>query len=312
MKIDRMDLLETYVRIAKTLSISKAAADLDVAPATISRKLTRLEEVIGQALVRRSTHTISLTDTGERFLKEAQDLLHRWSKLEDRYQGAEQAMVGSLNVVVPVGMGQDFLTDVAVDFRKIYPGVVLTWILQNEPVNFAESGCDLWLCLGEHTGKGQIKRKLAITKRSLVAAPALIEEIQLRGPASVEKLPCVALNTKEGGVIELTSESSHSSITIYPEVVFSTNNFFALHTALLKGIGFGVLPDWFVQDDLESGRLVEIIPDWAAPSLTFSAVTDASRYHNQRSEALIKNVSSRLIEVPGLRLISDKTVVSLL
>lgn len=307
-----MDLLETYARIAEKRSISKAAEDLEVAPATVSRKLTRLEEVIGQTLVRRSTHDIALTEVGERFLKEAQDLLHRWSKLEDRYQGAEQAMVGPLKVIAPVGMGQDILTDVAADFRKTYPGIELTWILQNESVNFAESGCDLWLRMGECEGKNVRKRKLAIAKRSLVAAPALMRDMQLRGPASVEKLPCVALNTREGGVIELTSERSHSSITIYPEVVFSTNNFFALHTALLKGVGFGVLPDWFVQKDLESGRLVEVIPDWAAPSLTFSAVTDASRYHNQRTEAFIKKLSSRLIDVPCLRLVSDQTVVSIL
>lgn len=311
MKVDKMDLLETYVRIAETCSISKAAEDLDVAPATISRKLTRLEETIGQTLVRRTTHDISLTETGERFLKEAKTLILLWFELEDRYQSVDQAMMGPLKVVAPVGMGQDFLTDVAIDFRKSYPDVELTWILQNESVNFVNTGCDLWLCLGDKADKDQIKRKLAISKRSLVAAPELVQGMCLRGPASVEKLPCVALNTKEDGVIELTSESSHSSITIYPEVAFSTNNFFAVHAALLKGIGFGVLPDWFVQQDLESGRLVEIIPEWAAPSLTLFAVTDASRYHNQRTEAFIKKLSSRLIDVPGLRLISDQTVVSI-
>lgn len=307
-----MDLLETYVRIAETRSISKAAEDLEVAPATVSRKLTRLEEVIGQTLVRRSTHDISLTETGERFLAEAKDLIHRWLKLEDRYQGVDRAMVGPLKVVAPVGMGQDFLTEVAIDFRKSYPGIELTWVLQNELVNFADTGCDLWLCLGDNPNKDYIKRKLAISKRSLVAAPELVKEIHLRGPASVEKLPCVALNTKEGGIIELTSETSHASITIYPEIAFSTNNFFAVHAALLQGIGFGILPDWFVQADLESGRLVEIIPEWAAPSLTLYAVTDDSRYHNQRTEAFLKKLSSRLNDVPGLRLISDQTVVSIL
>lgn len=57
MKIDKMDLdlLETYARIAETRSFIKAAEALDAALGTASRKLTRLEDVIGQMLVRRST-----------------------------------------------------------------------------------------------------------------------------------------------------------------------------------------------------------------------------------------------------------------
>jgi len=307
-----MDLLETFVRIAETRSISQAAEDLDVAPATISRKLTRLEELIGQTLVRRTTHDITLTETGEGFFKETQELIHHWERLAGRYQSTDQAMTGPLKVFVPIGMGQDFLLEVAIDFHRSYPNVELTWVLQNDIDSFADSGCDLWICLGDKADKEHLKRTLAITKRSLVAAPELVEGMSLRGPASVEKLPCVALNTKEGGIIELVSEKSHSAITIYPKVVMSTNNFFALHTMLLKGIGFGVLPDWFVQKDLESGRLVELIPEWAAPSLTLFAVTDRSRYHNQRTEAFINKLSSRLIDVPGLRLIPDQTVVSIL
>ena len=174
MKVDKMDLLETYVRIAELRSLTKAAKELNVAPATISRKLTKLEETIGQTLVRRTTHDISLTKFGDMFLRDAKELILGWLELKYRYHDIDQATMGPLVVVAPACIGHELLTDIAIEFRMSNPGVELFWNLQNESVNFSNMGCHLWLSLGNDIGKNQIRRKIAISKCSLVAAPVCV------------------------------------------------------------------------------------------------------------------------------------------
>lgn len=309
--IDRMDLLETFVRIVETGSLANAARDFDVEPSTISRKLTKLEEHLKQPLINRSTHEFSLTDEGQRFFREATELISHWQRMEERYRSAEVDLTGLLKIVAPVGMGQHFMTDVAVDFQRQHPGINLTWILQDEPVRFAEVGCDLWIRLGDEYDETLVNHKLAITRRTLVASPSFVKGVVLRGAASVEKLRCVALDPIDGGKIELTSTTSKLSRTIYPDVVMSTNNFYAMHRGVINGLGFGVLPYWFVEQDILAGRLVELSPEWEPRSLSVNAAYLPGRYQSQRIGLFIEHLSSALRSINGIRAISTMKVASL-
>lgn len=311
MSTDKFDLFEVFVRTAKNGSFSQAAKELNVEPSTISRKVKKLENHIKQSLIQRDSHEFALTEAGHHFLTEVTDLLNRWHRMEDRYRGAEQSMSGDLKVIAPVGLGQNVLAKSAVAFLKRYPDIRLTWVLEDETVKFSETGCDLWIRLGDHDDSSLDCRNLAITQRTLVAAPELIEDRLIKNAASVEKLPCIALDPIDGGKIQLTSMKSQQARFIHPDVVLSTNNFFAMHTAIVSGLGFGVLPYWFVDDDLQNGRLVEVLPNWQPRSLSINAVFLQERYQSIRLGTFLNHISSTLNAIPGIRLNTRQKILSI-
>ena len=103
---DRIELIQTFVRIVQAGSLSAAAAQLGTTQPTISRRLQLLERSLGLRLLQRSTHAMKLTEDGERCYERALDLLAGWESFEFDLRGAATQASGSLRVVVPHAFGQ--------------------------------------------------------------------------------------------------------------------------------------------------------------------------------------------------------------
>ena len=297
--LDRLTLLETFARIAERGSISAAARDLGLSQASASRQLKDLEDRFGAQLIRRTTHSLSLTSAGQDLLRDARELTASWEALEDKHGGADQDVKGALNVVAPVALGQLHLADIALRFQLAHRGVSIGWHLNDELIRFAEIGCDCWIKVGPVPDDTLIVRELGRVERLIVAAPNLAGSGQFTSPDQISSLPCAALQPFEGGNIAL-SGTSGDTFVIRPGVCLSTNNIFALHRAALMGVGFAVLPRWFVEEDLETGRLIDILPDWRATTLTVNAAFLPSRYQPKRLLQFLEHLAEEFGEIPGI------------
>ena len=297
--LDRLALLETFARIAERGSISAAARDLGLSQASASRQLKALEDKLGTQLIRRTTHALSLTAAGENLLRDARGLIADWSALEERHGASERDVAGPLKIVAPIGLGQGPLADIAFRFQTAHPRVGLEWILEDEPIRFSEVGCDCWVKVGPVPDDRLVLRALGRIERLVVAAPSLFDSAAPRRPDDVMRLPCAALAPFEGGRIALTN-SAGQRISLAPEVRLSTNNIFALHRAALRGIGIAVMPRWFVAEDLAAGRLVDLLPDWRAATLTLNAAFLPVRYQPRRLMLFLETLAGELATVPGL------------
>ena len=141
--LDRLTLLETFVRIADTGSLSAAARDLGLSQPSVSRQLADLEKRLKTQLIRRNTHGLSLTETGLELLSDARQLTRAWDAVEERYLGAEEIIKGKLKVVAPVALGQSHLARFASEFQLAYPSVNLSWQLEDAAIRFTEVGCEV-------------------------------------------------------------------------------------------------------------------------------------------------------------------------
>lgn len=297
--LDRLTLLETFARIAERGSISAAARDLGLSQASASRQLKDLEDRFGSQLIRRSTHSLSLTSAGLDLLRDARELTAGWEALEDRHGAADREVRGALNVVAPVALGQLYLADIALRFQLAHRSVAIGWQLKDEMIRFAEVGCDCWIKVGTVPDDTLIVRELGKVERLIVAAPDLTGPGQFGSPEQVAGLPCAALQPFEGGNIAV-SDMAGDTFVIKPDVRLSTNNIFALHRAALMGVGFAVLPRWFVEEDLASGRLIDLLPDWRAATLTVNAAFLPSRYQPKRLLLFLEHLAGEFGAIPGI------------
>ena len=298
--LDRLTLLSTFQRIAERGSISAAARDLGLSQASASRQLAELEERLGVQLIQRTTHSLTLTDTGEDCLLEARSLLEGWESLLERYAAEDEMVSGKLKVIAPVALGQLELADAALSFQATYPKVDIVWILQDEPTRFAETGCDLLIRVGPIPDETLIVREIGKIERLLVCSPSLVKAARVRSPEDLKDLPCAALGPYEGGRISVSDREGNTEV-ISANVVLSTNNIFSAKKAAVKKIGYAIMPRWFVEPELSKGVLVDLLPDWRAASLTVKIAYLPARRQTRRLRLFISHIEDAVANMKGIQ-----------
>ncbi|MGF1475517.1 MAG: LysR family transcriptional regulator [Geminicoccaceae bacterium] len=297
--MDRLSLLATFARVAERGSISAAARDLGLSQPSVSRQLAELERLLGVELARRTTHELTLTETGRELLGDGRALLASWDALEERYRADAEMLTGKLKVVAPIALGQAHLVDIALRFQKQHPGITLDWRLDDETIRFTEVGCDCWIKVGMVPDDRLIIRSLGEVERLIVAAPSLLGSGPAQMPSNVEKWPLAALAPFEGGRIRLTNRQGQARV-IEPEVRFITDNIVALRQATLSGVGFAVLPRWFIQAELDEGRLIDPLPNWRALPLTVRAAFLPSRRQPRRLRRFLDHLQQEMTTISGI------------
>ena len=299
--LDRLALLETFTRIAETGSLSAAARDLGLSQPSVSRQLAELEDRLKAQLIRRTTHSLALTEAGLDLLAEARPLLDGWTALEDRHLSADQDVTGKLKVVAPIALGQSHLAQLALRFQKNHPNITLNWTLTDDPIRFAEVGCDCWIKVGPVPDDTLVVRPLGHAERSIVLAPKLLKyTLKPKTPQDLKALPFLALTPFEGGRLSLQSKTG-KRVSIRPDILMETNNIIALKEAALMGLGACVLPRWFVDQDLRKGRLTDPLPQWRAPTLPVHVAYQPGRHHPRRLRAFLDSLQSGVPAMPGFQ-----------
>ncbi len=284
--LDRLALLETFVRIAEKGTISGAARDLGISQGSASRQLKDLEERLGVQLARRTTHSLALTETGLEVLADARELLAVWDTLEERHAPDTETLRGPLRIIAPVALGQLHLAEIAVGFQAANPNVTLNWHLQDEPIRFAEIGCDCWIKVGPVPDDTLIVRRLGRVERLVVGTPSIAKQIKGSRPDDAEELPFASLTPFEGANVGL-SHSDGEQCNLNVAAKLSTNNIMSLKHAALSGLGAAVLPRWFVASELASGDLIDLLPDWRAAMLDVNLAYLPARHQPRRLSAFI-------------------------
>ncbi|MEO0996935.1 MAG: LysR family transcriptional regulator [Pseudomonadota bacterium] len=298
--LDRVTLLETFVRIADTGSISAAARDLGLSQPSASRQLAELEGRLKTQLMRRNTHSLALTDAGSDLLADARQLLDSWEALEEKHLADGDRIQGKLKVVAPIALGQLHLAQIAWRFQLQNPGVTLTWELDDRPIRFAEVGCDCWVKIGPVPDENLVVRSLGTVERLLVATAAFVEQHgHPTTPEQAEALPLVALEPFEGGRIPLLRAGT-PAVPVKPATRLRTNNIVALKEATLMGLGMAVMPRWFVAGELADGTLLDLLPEWRASPLDINVAYLPGRYQTRRLRCFLDTLQAAVPEIDGV------------
>ena len=266
----------------------------------VTEQLAELEARLKTQLVRRSTHSLALTEAGVALLSDARLMLDSWEALEEKHLAGEGEVSGTLKVVAPIALGQQQLAQLAWSFQLEHPSLRLNWLLNDHSIRFSELGCDCWIKVGPVPDDTLIVKPLGTVERLLVASRRYVEQYGLpKTPKSAEKLKLVALGPFEGGSIHLTGPRQSSS-KITPPLRLSSDNIVAVKEAVAMGLGIAVMPRWFVEDELKSGAFVDLLPKWRAPSLTINIAYLPGRYQPRRLRAFLDYVIPRIQTIDGI------------
>ena len=300
---DRFELMETFVRIVDAGSLSAAATQLGTTQPTVSRRLQALERSLGVRLLRRSTHSMTLTEDGQRCLERARELLANWHAFEAELRGVADEPEGMLRVVAPHAFGQQQLVAPLTRYLARYQRVDVEWLLHDRRPDFIAEGIDCAIQVGEVDDQSAIAIKLAEVPRIVVAAPALLAgRAAPRVPADLDALPWLAMRPYYRTEVALThvKDGRKARVAIRPRM--STDSLYAIRTAALAGVGAAVVSAWIVADDLAQGRLRHVAPQWRAAPLPMYLVYPKARFYPARLRRFLDAMREALpaaVDVPA-------------
>lgn len=297
---DRIELMQTFVRIVEAGSLSAAAAQMGATQPTVSRRLQALERSLGLQLLQRSTHAMKLTDDGARCFARAKELLGSWDAFEADLRGSTELAEGTLRVVMPHAFGQQQFVTPLVDYLRQHERVTVEWLLHDRVPDFIADNIDCAVLVGEVHDPSLVAVKIAEVQRIVVAAPQLLggQSLPLQA-AELEVLPWLALGTYYRNEVALThTDGRQLRFAISPRLV--TDSLFALRNATLLGLGASIVSSWLVTEDIAQGRLVQLAPQWQASPLPMYLIYPYARFYPARLRRFIEVLRSRLAGATGL------------
>ncbi len=277
--MDKLSALTSFVRAVELGSFSAAAAHLGVSQPAVSQQVRALEDSLGIRLINRTTRRLALTEAGEKYHTYATDIVDRLAEAERSVQSEDAQMSGTLSIGMPVGFSDATLGPFLIEFKKLYPRVVLNVSMSDAMVDIVKERLDVTIRAGEIRDESLIVRKLGMIERCLVASPDYLDRAGRPGePADLtEKDYLLYAGIHTGTHVPLNGPNGEKiSVPISP--VITVNNPITLHDAALAGLGIGLAKRWQVQECFEYGTLEEVLPDWTYPSQPIHAVYPSNRY----------------------------------
>lgn len=286
--LDRMALMQTFVRIVEAGSLSAAAARMGTTQPTVSRRLQALERSLGLQLLQRSTHRMKLTEDGERCFERAKELLANLEAFDADMRGTGDQPEGTLRVVVPHAFGQQQLVGPLQTYLQRYPGVAVEWLLNDREPDFIASGIDCAIHVGEVTDPTAVAIRLSEVRRIVIAAPSVTAGAMPLHPSQLAALPWLAMRTFYRDAITLVHSRSGERVQLPIRPRMSTDSLYALRSAACAGLGVGVISAWMAGDDIAQGRLNHLVPDWQAEALPIYLVYPHARFYSSRLRRFIE------------------------
>lgn len=300
-RIDRVELMRTFVRIVETGSLSAAARQLSTTQATVSRRLQSLETLLGARLLLRTTHATRLTDDGERCYQHARRVIDSWLALEDEVGQAEDEPVGVLRVRAPHAFGQEQLLKPLTEFLQRYPQLSVEWMLNDKSVDFLSDNIDCAIRVGAEVDPATVSVQLAEVPRSIVASPALLARFpKVSKPEDLQALPWIAISTFYQRHVELFDGAAQPTrIAIMPRL--STDSLYVARNTALTGLGVALVSSWTVKEDIQEGRLIPLLPEWQPTALPVHLVYPWSRYYPARLRRFLEMMKQVMPGIAGMR-----------
>ncbi|MBB1199702.1 LysR family transcriptional regulator [Enterobacteriaceae bacterium 89] len=302
-RIDRLELMRTFIRIIEAGSLSAAALQLGTTQATVSRRLQSLETLLGAKLILRTTHAMKLTDDGERCYQHARRVVDSWLALEDDLQLAGDNPVGVLRIRAPHAFGQQQLLDPLVDFLQRYPQLSVEWMLNDKTVDFLSDNIDCAIRVGAEVDPATVSVQLAEVPRSLIISPALLKKYaQPDSPEQLSSLPWIAVSTFYQHEVTLRHQQTAEVATIALQPRLSTDSIYVARNSVLAGLGVALVSSWTVEEDIAEGRLIELLPEWEAPALPVHLVYPWARYYPARLRKFLDLMREVMPKLSGMRM----------
>lgn len=284
------DGINEFISVVETESFTGAAKRLNVSVAHISRQVNQLEDRLGSKLIHRTTRKLRLTEVGEIYYQHARKVLDDLMDADRAVMEIEGKPTGKLRLTAPVYYGEYFVAPVVNDFLAQYPQLDLELKLTNDTVDLVKEGYDLAIRLGTLDSSSLMCRKLGRRTQYVCASPTY-----LAARGTPKSLADLANHRCLGGSLDHWRFIESGKLRNWRVGSgWSCNSGLALKDAALKGLGIVQLPDYYVKEALQQGKLVSLLEHYRLPDDGIWALYPHNRHLSPKVRLFVDFLVERL------------------
>ncbi|WP_223789545.1 LysR family transcriptional regulator [Marinicella meishanensis] len=277
-----------FVRVVEAGSITQAAEQLNTVKSAISQRLSRLEAHLGSQLIKRTTRSQTLTDSGRLYYQSCVRILEEINEAEARIKDQDRALAGRIKLAVPLSFGLNHLTEPLRAFNQQHPEVVLDLDFNDRQVDLVNEGFDLAIRIARLADSTLMAKRLSYTRLVLCASPAYLARHGTPQHPNDLKTGHHKLKYVTAPELWHFKGAGNQPLKIKVPNVMTCNNGDFMRDAAIDGMGLVMIPDFVCFEAINQGQLVCLLTDfWLDNTLNIYAVYPQNRHLTQRVKRLI-------------------------
>ena len=291
--MNKLRMISIFVEIADQGSMSAAARSLGVVNSVVSKNLGELESWLGKRLFYRSTRNLRLTQDGMNYLPECREILKRVDRLESNSHLEDEAFRGHVNITAPYYLGQLLLAPMLAGLHKMYPMITVNLKLSDDFEDMVGRGFDIALRVSQMPDSSLISRRLEPVSLKLFASPEYIRGYGVpSSPKELDRHQCIVEGDSKNRRRWPFRDKNGKQISVSTTGSFTVNYGGAVKALCIAGHGLGHLPDFMVRRELDSGVLVELLPEYALDNFYIHLLYHDKSRTNSAIRAIIDYVGN--------------------
>ena len=270
--MDRLQNIETFVRVAQTQSFAEAARQMRIARSVVTTRIKQLEDYLGAPLFHRSTRVVRLSETGQAFLRDCADLVGRANDIFDQMRDVRSAPAGNLRLHALPGFVLGHLAQVLREFQERYPDITLDLSVNDAMIDPVKEGMDCALQIFPSVSEELVSRRLFPVRRVFCATPAYLK--QHGTPRYPNDLfgHRLGLYSKYPSRDKWTFYRNGEHTTVELKAAMLTNSVHLLNEYALENAGIVCVPTLVASQGVLDGRLKLVLCDYQLSAFWLSAV----------------------------------------
>lgn len=271
MQRNKSERLWTHVHslivLSQQGSFTAAAQRLNVSKATVSQRITELEQNLGVKLVHRTTRSVQFTDAGKQLVEQTQDAFQHISTEIKSVESRAHTPKGLLRLTAPVALAQQYIIPGLPQFLKQYPEIQIELEAEDRIVSLSSEGFDLAIRHTQQISDSLVAWRLAETYPLLVASPDYLSRRNpINHPSDLNQHDLLHYprqkNTQSMWSFVPLDDKADEPLSIPIQPRFAVNNSQMLSQMAIRGLGIALVPDFSGAPAIRSGELVSILPQW--------------------------------------------------
>lgn len=296
--MDRLQNIETFVRVAQTQSFAEAARQLRIARSVVTTRIKQLEEYVGSPLFHRSTRMVRLSEVGQAYLRDCTELVGRANDIVDQMRDVSGTPAGNLRVHALTGLVLGRFASLLRKFQTRYPNIHLELIVSDAVVDPVNAGVDCTLQIFPPTSQELVSRSLFPVRRVFCATPRYLKSHG--APKEPRDLHNHKLGLYSGYPTRDRWEfhTGDSGLTLYLKPVLLTNSVHLLREYALEHAGIVCLPTLVAGEAILNGELEIVLPEHLLSSFSLSAVYAGTSRNAFKLKLFIESIAAEFTREP--------------
>lgn len=260
--------LYLFAAVVEHGGFSAAGRALNMPKSRLSKRVSQLEDRLGVRLLQRTSRRFAITEAGERFYRHVESMVGEARAAMEDLESMRGEPCGVVRMSCPVSFAQSLLAPLLPKFLELYPRVRLNLLASNRRVDVIGEGFDVAVRVRDKLDSDAqlVARSFGARRVVLVASPQfLAQHGEPKAPEDLSSLPVLSMFEQEGDQVWELFDSNCAArrVSVKPRLV--CGEFRVLIEAALAGSGIAWLPESACVQELRSGRLRQVLPEWGLP-----------------------------------------------